>query len=104
MDVIYTDYIYHGKIRGSGLLQLEEAVEEEKRSLNDYISRSREKLLKAMKMENILKTTETKAQYKKQQFVVVFLFISRVKGNNSRSQITQDIKLYIITYYLYLNI
>ena len=29
---------------------------------------SREKLLKAVKMENILKTTETKAQYKKQQF------------------------------------
>ena len=39
-----------------------------KRRLNDYISTSREKLLKAVKMENILKTTETKAQYKKQIF------------------------------------
>ena len=54
------------KIRGHGLLKIQQVVEEEKRSLNDYICISREKLLKVMKMENILRTTETKAQYKKQ--------------------------------------
>ena len=56
------------KTWGHWLLQINEVVEEEKRSLNDFISTSREKLLKAVKMENTLKRTETKAQYKKQQF------------------------------------
>ena len=46
-----------------GLLQTQQVVEEEKRSLNDYISTSREKLLKAVKIDNFLETTETKAQY-----------------------------------------
>ena len=48
-------------------MQIQQVVEE-KRSLNYYISTNREKLLKAVKMENILKTTEAKAQYKKQLF------------------------------------
>lgn len=53
------------KVGGHGLLQRKQIVEEEKRSLNDYIKRSRVKLLKALKMENILKITEIKAEYKK---------------------------------------
>ena len=56
------------KIGGCGLLQIHQVVEEKKRNLNDYISRRREKLHKVVKMKNILKITETKAQYKKQQF------------------------------------
>ena len=40
------------KIGGHGLLQIQQLVEEEKRSLNDYIRTSREKLLKVVKMEN----------------------------------------------------
>ena len=54
------------KIGSHELLQMQQVVE--KRSLNECISTSWEKLLKVVKMENILKTTETKAQYKKQPF------------------------------------
>ena len=53
------------KIEGHGLLHIQHVIEEEKRSPNDYIKRSREKLLKVVKMENILKTTEMKDEYKK---------------------------------------
>ena len=53
------------KIRGRGLLQI---AKKDKRSLNDYICANREKFLKAVKMKNILKTTEKKAQYKKNYF------------------------------------
>ena len=63
-----TDYIYHQKNQSPWITAIQQAIEEENRSLDYYISKSREKLLKTMKMGNILKRTGTKAQYKKKQF------------------------------------
>ena len=53
------------KIGGRGLLQILQTVEEETRSLNDYIQKSKEKLLIEVRKQRVLNTTGTKKEYKK---------------------------------------
>ena len=48
-------------------MQIQQVVEEEKKKAKQLCT-SREILLKAVKMENILKTTKTESQYKNQHF------------------------------------
>ena len=52
---------------GRGLLLIREAVEEEKRALNDYIKNSTEYALKAVSDEELLKVNESKCEYHKKE-------------------------------------
>lgn len=56
-------YLAH-KIRGHGLLQIQQTVQEKKWGLHDYVCDSTERLLKAFKNENIISESETKLDYK----------------------------------------
>ena len=47
---------------GRGLLQIKQTVEEEKRTLNDYIKNSTEHALKAVSDEELLKVNESKSE------------------------------------------
>ena len=48
---------------GKGLLQIRQTVEEEKRTLNDYITNSTEHALKAVSDEELHRVNESKSEY-----------------------------------------
>ena len=52
---------------GRGLLQIRQTVEEEERTLNDYIKNSTEHALKAVSDEEPLKVNESKSEYHKKE-------------------------------------
>ena len=52
---------------GRGLLQIRQAVEEEKRAVNYYIKNSTEHALKAVSDEELLKVNESKSEYHKKE-------------------------------------
>ena len=52
---------------GSGLLQIRQTVEKERRVLNDYIKNSAEHALKAVPDEELLKVNESKSEYHKKE-------------------------------------
>ena len=62
------DRLYLSRQAGArGLLQIRQAVAEEKRALNDYIKNSTEHALKAVSGEELLKVNESKSEYHKKE-------------------------------------
>ena len=53
---------------GRGLLQVKQAVEEEKRALSSYLLNSTEDALKAVSKEDLLKVEGTKKDHRKKEF------------------------------------
>ena len=62
------DRLYLLRLAGErGLLQIGQTVEEENRSLNDYIKNSTEHALKAVSDEELRKVNESKSEYHKKE-------------------------------------